>query len=473
MNQTAPINRLPPEVLARALEFREDDKDLIFATHVCQQWRSTLLSAPSLWTGVVFRDSGRADHVLAYLTRSKASPIDVSFKPTRASFETWKFDPEDLFTSRIPWVDRVKSLYIRGDEEHIETIVKRLCLPAPLLQRLEFDGVPNRSLVGRTAGAVRFPHNFLGGRAPSLQDLSFDSISPTPIIKLPLSNLTSFTWSDRDSGATVKDLITLLKSTPLLEVMNIRFQLLSGPITELTTIVTLNKLRELTWSNTGGTFSLITCIIAPQLNWLSLRLVPMYSSQRNDLANILPPHADHFPLLTEPTAVRYTTRRGTRVCLLTSATGYIRITTTLMVDNNPTPITWFSRNTPLSFKQTKQLVMEADHPPLGEIPIEQFEGLESLELVDCADMYSSLMLPYHHTLGGALVVPFPALLELQITSNINLPLDELAEILKERKQAGCGVGTVRIRGECTESVEELTAKMEEFVGELILELLGT
>lgn len=144
-----------------------------------------------------------------------------------------------------------------------------------------------------------------------------------------------------------------------------------------------------------------------------------------------------------------------------------------MVDNNPTPITWFSRNTPLSFKQTKQLVMEADHPPLGEIPIEQFEGLEGLELVDCADMYSSLMLPYHHTLGGALVVPFPALLELQITSNINLPLDELAEILKERKQAGCGVGTVRIRGECTESVEELTAKMEEFVGELILELLGT
>jgi len=117
--------------------------------------------------------------------------------------------------------------------------------------------------------------------------------------------------------------------------------------------------------------------------------------------------------------------------------------------------------------------MEADYPSLGGIPIDQFESLESLELVDCADMYSSLMLPYRHGLSGALVIPLPTLSELQTTSNIALPLDGLVEVLRERKQAGHGVETVRIRGVCAEPVEELIAKMEEFVGELILELVNS
>ena len=117
--------------------------------------------------------------------------------------------------------------------------------------------------------------------------------------------------------------------------------------------------------------------------------------------------------------------------------------------------------------------MEADYPSLGGIPIDQFESLESLELVDCADMYSSLMLPYRHRLSGALVTPLSTLLELQTTSNAPLPLDELAEVLRERKQAGHEVETVRIRGLCAEPMEELIAKMKEFVGELILELVNS
>lgn len=471
MNQTAPINCLPSEILARTLEFREDDKDLISSTHVCQRWRSALSSAPSLWTEVVFRDSRRADRVLAYLTRSKALPINVLFNPIRVSFEAWKFDPKDLFTSQIPWIGRTKSLDIQGDEEHIETIVQRLCLPAPLLQRLKIDGRPNRSLVGRKLGAVRFPHGFLGGQTPSLQTLSFASISPTPIIKFSLPNLTSFTWIDKNSRATIKDLLALLTSAPLLEVMEIHLKVQSVSAAERTTIVTLSKLRELTWSNSEGTFSLMSCLIAPQLHWLSLRVGPIADSPENDLASLLPPHASHFPLLTEPTGMRYTTRRGTRLCLFTSETSYIRISVVPFNLHVSAPFPWLSRNTPISFRSTKQLVMELDYPPLGDIPIEEFESLESLELVDCADIYPLLMLPYRHTPSGTMIVPLPTLLELQATSNASLPLDELAGILRERKQAGCGVEVVRIRGVCPESRKELIAKMREFVGELVLELM--
>jgi len=468
MNQNAPINRLPPEILTRTLEFREGDKDLISATQVCHRWRSALSSAPSLWTEVVFRDSNR--RVLTYLTRSKALPIDVSFKPTRASFETWKFDPEDLYASRIPWIDRMKSLDIGGDEEQIEAIVRRLCLPAPLLQCLKFDGRPNRTLVWRISGVVYFPPNFLGGQAPSLQSLSFNSISPNPTIRLPLPNLTSFTWIDKASRTIVKDLLTLLTSAPLLDVMNIHLRILHVSTAERTTVVTLNRLRELTWSNSGGSFSLTSCLIAPELHWLSLRVVPDPGSAQSDLADILPLNASHFPLLVEPTEMRYTTRRGTRSCNLSSAMGYIRITVLQEdYDDANHSFAWLSWNTPISFRRTKRLVMEEDYPQLGDIPIEQFESLESLELVGGADIRFLLLQPYRLTLSGALVVPFPTLLELQITSDASLSLGALAGVLMERKQAGYGVKTVRIRGECAEPIEELISKVKEFVGELVLD----
>jgi hypothetical protein len=471
MNQTAPINCLPPETLTRALEFREDDKDLISATHVCQRWRSALSSSPSLWTNVVFRDSHR---VLTYLTRSKTLPIDVSFKPVRISFEAWKFSPKDLFISRIPWVDRVKSLHIRGDEEHIEAITRRLCLPAPLLQHMKFDGIPNRNLIRRTPGAVHFPHNFLGGQAPSLQSLSFESISPTPIITFPLSSLTSLTWIDRDSTATVKDLLTILTSAPLLEVMTVHLQVRSVSTAERMTVVTLDNLRELSWSNSGGTFSLMSCLIAPELRCLNLRVTLATNSSQSDLASILPPHGGHFPLLVEPTEMRYASRSGTRWCHFTSATSHIGIT--VVPGNCPDvarSFNWLSQDTPISFRRTKQLVIEEGYPPLGGIPIEQFESLESLELVGGANICFSLLRPYHHALSDALVAPFPTLLKLQATSNAHLPLDPLAVVLRERKQAGYPIETARIRGGWVVPREELTAKMRESVDELVLELAHT
>lgn len=467
MNQTVPINRLPPEVLAKALEFRNGDKDLISATHVCHQWRSALTSTPSLWTEVVFRNSNR---VLTYLTRSGALPIDVSFIPTRVSFETWKFDPEDLYTSRSPWFDRMKSLDIGGDEEQIEAIVRRLCLPVPLLQHLKFDGRPNRALIRRILGAVRFPRGFLGGQAPSLQSLSFNSISPILIIKLPLSNITSFTWIDKDSKATAGDLLSLLASAPLLEFMTIHLRVWSVSTAEEATVVTLSRLRELTWTNSGGTFSITSCLVAPELHCLSVRLFPTSDSRQNDLASILPPHESRFPLLADPTEMRYTTRRGIRLCQFDSATGYIRITVLPGLPDDPIHSSWLLSNTAISFRQIKRLTVEVDYPPLGGIPIEQFESLENLELVGGGNIYFSLTKPYLRTFGGVLVVPFPALLELQITVDSNISLDALAGVLRERKQSGRGVATVRIRGMCAQSIYGPAAKMREFVGELVLEL---
>ena len=470
MNQAAPINRLPPEILGRVLEFREGDKDLISATHVCNRWRSVLTSTPPLWTGVVFLDSNRA---LAYLTRSGGLPIDVSFIPTRIAFETWKFDPEDFYTSRIPWFDRVKSMAIGGDEGQIEAILRRLCLPAPLLQSIKFSGRPNRSLMlPRAPGTVRFPREFLGSQAPSLRSLSFDSISPVSVAKLPLTNLTSFTWTDKDSEATVTGLVSLLESAPLLELLTLHLRIRSVSTAERTTTVTLNKLRELTWSNSGGTFSLTSCLITPELHWLSLRLVPPLDLQ-TDLATILPPHEGHFPLLTEPTEVKYTTRRGTRLCQFQSATNYVSIyvsISTPMGNYDEIHAPWFLRNAAIHFKQIKQMTIEVDFPPLGEFPGEQFESLETLELADGGNNYFTLIQPYFREFSTIPVIPFPALLEVRIGVDLNTPLARLVEILTQRKQAGYGVKTVKIRGECDEVTNEAVAGIRESVDEVVLQL---
>ncbi|KAF9650462.1 hypothetical protein BDM02DRAFT_1377998 [Thelephora ganbajun] len=85
-NQTTAVDRPPPEVLGKILESRHNsDRDLISATQVCGRWRSTLLSAPLLWTEVVFGDPDRA---FAYLDRPKGTPLCVSIEGSALQHQT-------------------------------------------------------------------------------------------------------------------------------------------------------------------------------------------------------------------------------------------------------------------------------------------------------------------------------------------------------------------------------------------------
>ena len=465
MNQIAPINRLPPEILARIFEFRKGDKDLISATHVCWRWRSALTSTPSLWTGLALWNPSR---VFAYLTRSAALPIDVVMT-TRAPAR--RSHLEDFFASPISWVDRVKSLDIGGNEEQIKTVIQRLRFPAPLLQSLKLSGQRDRIPIWRPLSTVCFPRDFLGGQALSLRNLSFHSVSPRiPITKLPLSTLTSLTWIDENSKVTAEDLLSLLMSTPLLELMTIHLRVPPLLPAEKRSTVTLSRLRRLTWFNPEGGFTLTSCLIAPELQWLSLHLVSTTEYPQNGLAGILPPNEGHFPLLIEPTKMRYITQEGIRLYQFHSATGYINITVTTPPGHHNYPtLSWSLWNISISFRQIKYMTVEVGRHPLGKIPIEQLKNLETLEVVGGGNIFFPLAQPYNDTFSGAQVVPFPALLELQITPDSNTSLHLLASVLMGRKQAGHEVETLRIRGKCRKSMVEPIGKMREFVGELVLE----
>ena len=449
-------NRLPPELLAKILEFRHDDRDLISATHVCVRWRSTLLSTPLLWTEVAIGD---LDRTLTYLERSKNALLHVSVG--ESALDSGYFSAHDM-----SWIGRTDSLCIYADREQTKSIAGRLCLPAPLLQSLTFD-----ASFDDVGGYVQIPHKFLGRQAPSLRKLAFFSVSPIPVVNLPLQNLTNLRWTDQSPMVSIAELLAFLALAPLLEdiALALRVESTTGP--ERPRAITLSKLRKLVWANDEGPFRLISFIIAPELNDLSIHVTA--DNPHTSLSTLLPPYRDHFPLLVEPTALRYVYQSYGRSCHFTYPSGCLVV----YEDPEISPIApptdnWLSSNTPISFWRTKELIVDwsDDHPPPGDIPIEQFKNLENLELVGEMDRLLHIIQPNRNATSGTLAVPFPSLLELRPTIRKGgFPFEVLAEVLRERKEAGHGVETVHVTGEYQGCSTEEYWELMKFVNVLMLD----
>ena len=458
-NRTAMVNRLPPEVLAKVLGFRHDDRDLIAATHVCERWRSTLLSTPLLWTEIAFGDPVRTS---TYLERSKDAPLHVSIGESAL----------DSSSDDMSWVGRSDSLRINAPKGQIELFAGRLCLPAPLLRSLEFIGYPVFPDFGAVDYSVRIPLGFLGKRAPSLRNLTFISASPSPLTNLPLQNLTSLQWTDRSSSVAIGDLLVLLMSAPLLEVVNLGFWGIYTPGAEPLKVVTLRKLRKLAWVNDRGLLSLMPFLITPELNDLEIRMA--YDILHSNPSIILPPHRGHIPLLVEPTALRYVCQSwNSREWYFTSTSGHLTIhETPQLFPGIPPADRWLSPNIPISFGGIKELVVKGfgGYPLPENIPIDQFESVEKLTLVGEVDRLLGILRPNGSTTSKVLPVPFLSRLELHSTLHVDdFPFEALAEILRKRKKAGRTVKTVRVAGEYGGRSSQKASELTKFVDVLTLD----
>jgi hypothetical protein len=464
-NQVRPVNRLTPELFAKVFEFRRTDKDLIMATHVCARWRSILLSTPFFWTEIDFSNTICAS---VFIERSRAALIDVSVAKSRSFL-----NPEAVFLGAIPWVSRMKSLYIYAEEEQIRTIAKRLCIPTPNLQSLTIKRQPSRSQSpGRRGCAIYIPHEFLGRHAPSLQSLTFSSISPLVVPSFPLPKLTNIDWVAETAHVAIEELLELLASSPLLEVirMHVRARMTQSYLPLMG--VTLNNLRKLDWGDCEGPISLAAFLIAPELNDLTLRVTSNPKNPRITLSTILPSQTSQFPLLVEPKSLKYTYQHAARSCRFAyeNAIFFVREVPGSRTAN-PTIDRWFSSNTPISFGQTLEMTVEASGgcPPLDDIPIELFYGLQTLMLAGETNTLVPMIRPSHGISRSTTSVPCPALSEVWIAPRgVSFPLRVLAEVLRERREAGYGVHTVRIWGK-HECVEEEIGELGNFVENLVIE----
>lgn len=445
MNLARPVNRLPPEILAKVFEFRKSDTDLIHATHVCARWRAILVSTPYLWTKVDFQDIARTS---AFLARSRTSLVDVSVARTRSVL-----GPEGAFVGAIPWVARMKSLQIYAEEEQIKAITKRLCHQTPNLESLSLKLRLGRTPAAgvQTSGAIYIPHEFLGRHAPSLRSLTLSSVSPSAVFSFPLPALTNIDWVAETAHVPIEELLDFLALAPLLEVVKIHVRVRRTRGYEPLREVTLSQLQKLDYGDHEGTISLIASLVAPKLEDLTLRLTRDPRDPPITLSTILPPNGRNFPLLVEPETLEYSYQNGIRSCHFTYEKGSFLINEVPAPrTTNPTIDHWLSAaHIPISFGRTLELTIEASGgcPPVDDVPIERFENLRTLKLVGETDTLAAMIRPDHGVSGGVLSVPCPVLLEVLITPNhTNFPLGDLVEVLRERKEAGHGVKTVRIWG---------------------------
>jgi hypothetical protein len=220
-NALAPINRIPPEILALLPDFWgshiRKGRNVVKLTHVCQSWREIFISRSSLWT---YFDCENAGETRVYLERSRSSPIEVWLVRDE------RLRPGDPFFKILPRAsNHLQALFIQGSPENLQDITPRLSHPAPLLERLTieiedivlepqrspaitaalFDGdlsslrelclhcirtdLPWRNMVNLTSFVLTYPPpgkistgqllDFFGG-APHLQTVELFSVSLAP-----------------------------------------------------------------------------------------------------------------------------------------------------------------------------------------------------------------------------------------------------------------------------------------------------
>ena len=200
-NASAPINKIPPEILALVPDFL-DHEDTITLTHVCETWRDVFVSQSSLWT---YFDCKNVEKTRIYLERSNSSPIHLFF-----TCKSEVISPHDPFFQITPHdIVRLKSLSVEGTPTNMRGITSHLSHPAPLLEYLSIDA-GNLNLIYRP----QITSTLLNGDLSSLRTLHLKFVQ-TDLPWRNMVNLTSFTlFSPSLEPVSVRQLLDFFESTP-------------------------------------------------------------------------------------------------------------------------------------------------------------------------------------------------------------------------------------------------------------------
>lgn len=356
------INRLPPEILTKVLEFHEQEDDLFAATHVCRYWRSTLVSAPCLWTRVPCNNMNQA---AIYLERSKSAPIDVAAEFTPATLS--KFPAME---SIIPHLGRVRLMRIHPRLGETIPAVFKFRSPAPLLQHLAISRFPRGHM-------SRLPRDFLGCHVPSLRSLRWDDSSllstpfppPSPI-RLP--------YDPNVPPAPLQVVLGLISSAPHLEDLSILIPYadeVSDPFPVQD--IHLSSLHRLEWVSGPVFCRVLPYFKVPHLKELSIFLP--FDTGGSTMADLLPSHS--FPLVTVITSMDFHAGPGdSGIKLAGEGVKVTMFTGPPHMDNTDN----FFSVAPFSLAQITKLTLRMTAKPMAT-RIGDFVSLERLELIRCEE----------------------------------------------------------------------------------------
>lgn len=218
-NHLAPINRLPPEILASGVFFAlkvsigPKKRAWINVTHVCRRWRDDALSDASLWTEIGGSRLSK-EWLHATLKRSRSMPLFVSVE--------MMWQTEALFFV-MRHAGRFKKLRIqRKNFLSMKTILAWLGRPAPLLEQLDLS----------TSDPIIVPPMLFAGESPKLRYLSLDVNCQVAAGSPFLLNITHLNLRAIRRKYALEQLVDLFSSTPALQHLSLFNIVAAGAATQ-------------------------------------------------------------------------------------------------------------------------------------------------------------------------------------------------------------------------------------------------
>ena len=441
-NIHAPVNRLPPEILSRVLLYRDREQDIVVATHVCQYWRSTLISTPSLWTFIQFQSAGDIDRAVAYLERSKALTVDISMELDSS---------QDLDVPRYfaPHMSRTRSFAISGRFDAF-TVSSLLTNPVPSLEHLKLH---------TEVSPVGTLDNFLARQAPLLPSAIFDGICPALQSPFPLPSLTVLSLRLlRNMGPlTISSLLRFCSSFPQLQELNtgIYCEIIHDVSSDQ--VVSLDSLVTLQYTDHAAVGPFIPFLKLPRLSLLSV-----FSPWLYNLADFLP-HSGHT-LHSGATTLSHCHDHSTQRVELS---GRGVKTSFLRVDDNDTDATsaeWFSDENSIPFGQIEDLDLLC-YRISADFPIHLFENLTTIRVTQRFERVCGGVLQLLHPCPEAgIPCPFLRVIEYTFSSSPESHMRFLISLAEEREQAGYRLRLVHVLG--WQIAPDLEGELRSHVGEL-------
>jgi len=426
------------------------------ATQVCRDWRSALISSPSLWTCFQFQSSYDPDRTLTYLERSKSAPIDVCINTSRDL---------DVLKYLAPHIARTRSLIIRASYG-VDDATLLLCNPAPLLQHLEIHAF---------GGIIHLSNDFLGRQAPSLRFIRFNYIYPKLETLPPLPNLTEFHLSLPSGTGPLRmgALFRFFSGSPLLQKIGIDVRDQTVQDSSLDQVISLESLVELDYtSNLAG--QILPFLRLPCLKRLRVTS-PLQPGQAQTLADILP--YGGRPILAGATKMTYRSRLyGYADIVGLSNNGVDVLFSAFRTTQGPITVDRFSDQTCVPMGQIEDLKLEGDSPTAAGFPIDFF-ALRSLRVLRVAiwgGEYTEELLCSLRPESGA-EVPCPSLEEIEIEHcywGSQEPLPRLfIDLVRERKRVGHQLRLVCLVV-TPDSDQDLVEELREHVEEVRVRVSG-
>jgi hypothetical protein len=426
----APINRIPPEILALIPDFWSSygrDKSTIALTHVSKAWREIFISRSSLWTNF---DCASAEKTRVYLERSKSSPISLELQRI--------LHPQDPFFEIAPHaVGRLKHLFLYTSPGYLEEITDHLSRPAPILKTLRILGSSSNPF----STSVLSPTLF-NGDLSSLRNLQLFSVRT----QLPWRNMVNLTWFSlgyvTKPRVSMGQLLDFFESAPYLLDVELFFTIPSSGA-QNRRLVSLAHLRKLyILEDSQSPSPLLSHLLIPAGTKMTTEL----NSPGPLIEDHLPRSLDNLKNLSSFTKVRLHFRHVVHRHIsikLSGPNGQIRMAS-MSTDAETTG--WVPQSLAVfdTSKITSLEILNSD--PLSEDlhqALLSMDGLRTLRLSLCKDLHS-FILALGHDPNSMDPIPCPKLEKLIFRTEERFDIERMVEVASARASGGAPFKSVKI-----------------------------